>query len=211
MKYCIIVMLIFVVLFSFSGCKNEVTIESETQTEAASVTKMDDVDSVVDAEQFTGELNDPDFDFPPTFAEVESFMNLPSYTKTDKNALTEKFYSDKNLVFEKIYDESGNVSVVTVYDEGNISVVYEFDKDDDGQSSVDIDWYGSNDVILRRKFIYHSSGVIKYIYSYATDPESGAPIVEMFGYDENGILSTHVDSDSFNQIVLDSILGQLAG
>ncbi len=215
MKKLILFSLSVLLMFCFGSCSDDKQINSEDNSEINS--ELSDSDEAVSVsafpELYSSELREPDFAFPKTLSDAENYMNLPECTDTKKDGLSEKYYSSGILIYEKKYVDNGKLSSVTVYedDQTTIAELYEYIYDTNGATAIDIDYNENGVTYLRRKLTYHSNGVIKYVYDYATDPESGAPIVNSYEYDSSGNLINVIDSNAFSQYILDALFNQLQG
>lgn len=213
MKKYLIIIVSFVIVLFLTSCSEPVSDEVTTVHEEAS-SEIQAEHSSYDmnfAEDFSSELKEPDFAFPRHFSEIEQYMELPEYDSMVKEGTDEK-YSDKGvLVYVKSYIDKSLASVSVYESDGTtVAALYEYLYNDDGTTAVDIDYYKNGEKLLRRKFTFFNNGVIKSIYNMTVNPESGAPVVDTYEFNENGDLVVYIDSESFNQILIDAILNGLA-
>lgn len=212
MRKYLFVVLSLLIIFALSSCKNNPDDEHTTDlVDASSENTSEDSSAIFLPEAYSSELKEPDFDFPRTYADVEAYINLPETDNTENDGFTENFYSDGTLLYSKTYNDNSDISGIAIYenDQTTVAVLYEFLYEDTGETAIDIDFNENGETVSRRKLIYHDNGVIKSVYNMTSDAESGAPIVDSYEYDKNGNLVQCINSDSFNQIILEAIISGL--
>ena len=147
MKKLILFSISVLLIFCFSSCSDDKQINSEDNFEINSELSGSGEAVSVSAfpELYSSELREPDFAFPRTLGDAENHMNLPEYTDTKKDGLSEKYYSSGILIYEKKYIDDGKLASVTVYedDQTTIAELYEYIYDTNGETAIDI-YYNEN-------------------------------------------------------------------
>lgn len=209
MKRNFILLIFLIIMIIFVSCDKE-TVEDNV-SETNEITTVEDSSEMIYAEDYSSELKEPDFLFPSMFSEAEKYMNLPQYDEIITGETYEKYIAEGVPVFTKSFTGE-KISSITVYeaDGETVAELYEYIYNDDGTTEIDIDYNKNGAAVSRRKYTFFSSGVIKSIYDMTGDSESGAPIVNTYEYNEKGQLVNCIDSDSFNQIIIDAIMNGLA-
>ncbi len=213
----ILVILIAVVVFLFSSCLNSEKVQESTtvaETVATENTSVDYesndfIESIIDS-GYSSELVAPEYEIPMNYNDIDAYLNLSQSDSSKKNGDTEDFYSGSKKVYQKKY-KNGAVSQITIYENDGMTVnsVFDFITEDNGDRAVDIDFYKEGQLLERRKYIYYDNNSIKTVYTHSVDSDGGL-IVNVYVYDETGVLVQCINSDDFNQLIMDAILNELA-
>lgn len=206
MKKIIVLICCFLLLFCLTSCKKD---NSEETTNVAETTDRISIDSEnnSESEEYSSSYSEPYFDYPSNYSDFESFVLTDEYDDVKKDGLNEKYYKNGVLLFEKTFDSDDKLIKLSLYesDAKTVSDTYDYIYSENNEISIDIHFSDGN----RRKYTFYSDGVTKSIYDMRIDSESGAYIVNSYDFNENGELVGGIDSDFFNQQLLDAIINSL--
>ncbi len=210
MKKIAIALLFIAFVFCLTACtdnSNEELPSTEADTENLSVSSTEAMSS---AEEYSFDYSEPDFEYPLTFSGFDDIIVLDEYDDVKKDGQKENYYKAGILLYTMELDDDDRRIKLSKYEAGGktLTAVYEYNYTASG-TEVDIDFYKNGTASDRRKFTFYSNGVIKSIYDLKNDSESGAPNVNTYEFNEKGELVNGINSDAFNDALLEAIMNAL--
>ncbi len=209
-KFSVLICILTVILCFCSCGGNEVKDdEPSAEREAAS----EDTYESTSQEDVSFAVKPIDFSIPYTFEESFDFITLPEFDSSKKNEdSSETFYMGEIAVMKKVYDSSNRDEEITVYEEDGktVKTVIKYKYDD--LKGFSFENY-ENGVCVEEYYITYDT---QEEYANAAckmeaDVETGGKTMEMYEFDKNGEVIKYIDNASFADLILNSVIGSLAG